>query len=159
MGSNNDEAMHRQIRKTGRGLKEFHRKVLCGRSKKQERNTLKKDEWAEWSQGYTERWWPLAWKLKKGNRERKKQDNGCLGVDKLKESKGKWKRRRLGKGEDRYKERKREETRGWWDEECKENKQRMKECVRKWRIGEMEEEQHNRRKREHERMLEREKQR
>ncbi|XP_033231563.1 eukaryotic translation initiation factor 5B-like [Belonocnema kinseyi] len=51
------------------------------------------------------------------------------------------------------------EKRGWWVEECKESKERMKKCVRKRRTGGMEKGEYNRRKREHERLLERKKQR
>ncbi|XP_033231657.1 golgin subfamily A member 6-like protein 22 [Belonocnema kinseyi] len=42
---------------------------------------------------------------------------------------------------------------GWWDDECRESKDRMKESIRKWRKGEMEKQELNRRKREHERMI------
>ena len=43
--------------------------------------------------------------------------------------------------------------RGWWDEECRKSKDGVKECISKWRKGEMEKGECNRKIREHERML------
>ena len=43
--------------------------------------------------------------------------------------------------------------RGWWDEKCRNSKDRVKERISKWRKGEMEKGECNRKKREHERML------
>ena len=49
--------------------------------------------------------------------------------------------------------------RGWWDEECKKSKDEVKNCINKWRKGEMEKGECNWKRREHERMLNEKRQR
>ena len=49
--------------------------------------------------------------------------------------------------------------RGWWDEECKKSKDKVKECINKWRKGEVEKGECNRKRREHEKRLNEKKQR
>ena len=49
--------------------------------------------------------------------------------------------------------------RGWWDEECRKSKDGVKECISKWREGEMEKGECNRKTREDQRMLNEKRQR